>query len=126
LIAGSFAIGRPLTVSRLPGATSADASRDSGMIVIRAMLQHLLDGPAKLTALLPLHRRQQLIRTLLRRCLLAGVPVDYRRASQVLGWSRVLKDRVRARVWFLRTGLVQGIRDGSGRPRPKGFQSGKS
>jgi glycosyltransferase involved in cell wall biosynthesis len=118
-IAGSFAIGQPLAAYRRHGKNQfsflpvlgtgiiapADSAQHQVFVIIRAMLQHLLDAPPKLTALLPLRRRQKLIRTLVRRCLRAGIPVDYPRVRHVLGWSRVLRDRLRAKVWFLGLGL---------------------
>jgi glycosyltransferase involved in cell wall biosynthesis len=116
-ISGSFVIDRPLMASQgdkepspftVPESCSAPrsaAKQDDRLVVVRALLRHLLDYPPKLASLLPARRRDILVRSLVRRCLLAGIAVEDPRVYRVLGSSRILRDRLRAKVWFLRRGL---------------------
>lgn len=120
-IAGSLVIPRPLAAYRhcgksdlsmlvAPGRPVIDSSRfepSSDTVVLQAMLQHLLDAPSKLTSVLPLPRRRYLVRTLLRRCLRAGIAVKDPRVRDMLGWQRLLRDRLRAKTWRLRGRALQ-------------------
>jgi glycosyltransferase involved in cell wall biosynthesis len=119
-IAGSFAIARPLAAYRRHGKNQFssmpvlgtpmiapfDLALHFNVVVARTILQNLLEAPAKLTSILSTRRRQKFVRTLFRRCLLARVPVDNLRVRRAIGWSRFFKDRLRAKVWFLRSRLA--------------------
>jgi hypothetical protein len=83
-----------------------DLALHFNVVVARTILQNLLEAPAKLTSILSTRRRQKFVRTLFRRCLLARVPVDNLRVRRAIGWSRFFKDRLRAKVWFLRSRLA--------------------
>lgn len=104
-ISGAFAIEQSPVAFRDRPAGATRASEQADIIVARAAIRHLLDYPPKLAAVLPARRRDILLRTLLRQCLRAGVSVDDQRIYEVLG-LRVWRDRLRARVWFLRRGLA--------------------
>jgi hypothetical protein len=70
------------------------------------MLRHMLDCYDTFASSFHATRVRGLIRFLFRQCLLAGVPFHDPRLSKTLGSGRVLRDRVRAKVKFLRSGLM--------------------
>lgn len=120
-ITGSLMIPRPLAAYRhcaksdlsmlaAPGRPVINSSRfepSSDAVVLQALLQHLLDAPSKLTSVLPLPRRRYLVRTLLRRCLRGGVEIKDPRVRNMLGWQRLLRDRLRAKAWRFRGRVLQ-------------------
>jgi glycosyltransferase involved in cell wall biosynthesis len=118
-ISGSCVIDQPLAACRshndenLPRlavinstAHSGSEGQYDGIVIVQAVLRQLLDYPPELASVLPARRRQILVRILVRRCLLAGVPVEDPRIYDVVGSSRILRDRLRAKIWFLRRRLV--------------------
>jgi glycosyltransferase involved in cell wall biosynthesis len=96
----------PLVVLGPDIVAGSKSERCDGVIVARALLSHLLDNSPKLRSVLPPRSRQILVRRLVRRCLLAGVSLDDPRINHVVGSSRILRDKLRAKVWFLRRGLI--------------------
>jgi glycosyltransferase involved in cell wall biosynthesis len=115
-LSGSFAIDRRLLTSYEAEGRSASAAfgatvragfdRVREQIFLRGLLRHLLDNPPALAAVLSGRRRQVLVRRLVRKCFLAGVSVEDGRIYDVVGFSRILRDKFRSRVSFLRSSLA--------------------
>lgn len=116
-LTGSIVIGRALTACRCSSGghlspvavIGSDAAKylasdqsDDDIAVTRGLVRHVLDYPPGLAGLLTARGRQLLLRRLVRRCLLAGIGVEDSRIFGVLGFARVLRDQLRAKVWFLR------------------------
>lgn len=86
-------------------AYSAPKRHADDLVVARQVARHLLDYPPQLATVLPARGRQVLLRKLVRTCLLAGVSIEDARLNDALGRARLLRDRLRAKVWFLRSQL---------------------
>lgn len=117
--AGSFVIGNALggyrrhgkncfsslPVSGAAGSAPISVAIGNAQNAYRAVLNHLLEANDQLAAAFSPVVVRKFTRTLFRYLLLRGVPVSDPRLYSIIGRSRVARDRIRARIGFLRRGL---------------------
>jgi glycosyltransferase involved in cell wall biosynthesis len=94
--------------SSLPvlGGNSAFSRSDAHLrnlrTTIEVMLGHLLDSQDAFCLAFSSRRVRPLVRFLFRQCLSEGLPVRHPRLSAMLGRGQVVRDRIRAKIKFLR------------------------
>jgi glycosyltransferase involved in cell wall biosynthesis len=94
----------PVVGSRLiaPLSSAAENARN----VYRAMFEHVLETSDRLSLVLSPAVVRKRARSLFRLCLRQGIAADHPRLNAVVGKRRVLEDRMRARIGFLRRKLT--------------------
>jgi glycosyltransferase involved in cell wall biosynthesis len=93
-------------VSGGPSAGSMSTNMATTSRVYQAMLRHLLDEYERLSELFGRRQVERCARKLFRILLLHRAPLEEQRLAKIIGWGRVMRDRMRARVGFLRRKLV--------------------
>lgn len=88
------------------GWAGGDATLQNMLNAQRAMLQHLLSANDRISAAFSATVVRKHARLLFRALLLRGVDIDIPQAAEIIGRGQLMRDRFRAKIGFLRRGLI--------------------